>query len=540
MWDRELATDPDRTFLLDGVENGFQLLPKGASLSHAEQANYFSATAPDNRAKVEETILEEIKSGNYVISSVKPTIISAIGAIPKPDSTEIRIIHDCSMPKGRGVNSYISVDKYKYQTIDDAVKLIRPGSWLAKIDIRHAYRHVGIHLANFLATGLKWHFAGDSSPTYMFDTRLPFGARSAPGIFHRLSQAIRRMMSRRGFSVIAYLDDFLIISSSEDECLRGYHLLFNLLLELGFTLSSHKAVPPCQDLVFLGIRFDTVRLTLSLPRDKLSDLHIMIKSFLQKKTVSKRELQRLIGKLNWACRVVYGGRTFLRRAIDFMNTLNRPRSKSLMSKSLLLDLRWWDSFLSTFNGQCSFFDSRPITDLQTDACPVGAGAYWHGDWSYWNFFTDLPHLSQLHINFKECLCIVLAALRWGSQWQNRHIIVYCDNQAAVAMINKGSTGNPIMMSYLRLLFWLSASHNFRITAKYLPGKENTIADCISRLHEPPMMLRWARWLSQTGEGWNINLLQYISYSTYLGLIQHFTHLSSYCFSFRFPGIGVGS
>ena len=182
-----MATDPDRTFLLDGVENGFQLLPKGASLSHAEQANYFSATAPDNRAKVEETILEEIKSGNYVIWSVKPTIISAIGAIPKPDSTEIRIIHDCSMPKGRGVNSYISVDKYKYQTIDDAVKLIRPGSWLAKIDIRHAYRHVGIHPANFLATGLKWHFAGDSSSTYMFDTRLPFGARSAPGIFHIIS-----------------------------------------------------------------------------------------------------------------------------------------------------------------------------------------------------------------------------------------------------------------------------------------------------------------------------------------------------------------
>ena len=102
--------------------------------------------------------MEEIKSGNYVISSVKPTIISAIGAIPKPDSTEIRIIHDCSMPKGRGVNSYISVDKYKYQTIDDAVKLIRPGRWLAKIEIRHTYRHVGIHPANFLAYRFEMAF----------------------------------------------------------------------------------------------------------------------------------------------------------------------------------------------------------------------------------------------------------------------------------------------------------------------------------------------------------------------------------------------
>ena len=86
---------------------------------------------------MEQTIREELQSGNYVISSVKPTV-SAIGAIPKPDSSEIRLIHDCSMPKGKGVNSYISVDKHKYQTIDDAVKLITPNSWLAEIDIRHA------------------------------------------------------------------------------------------------------------------------------------------------------------------------------------------------------------------------------------------------------------------------------------------------------------------------------------------------------------------------------------------------------------------
>ena len=445
------------------------------------------------------------------------------------------------MPRGRGVNSYISVDSYKYQTVDDAVKLIRPGSWLAKLDIRHAYRHVGIHPSNFMATGLKWQFSGDRTPTYMYDTRLPFGARSAPSIFHRLSQAIRRMMLRRGFYVVAYLDDFLIIGATKDECEKGYNILYNLLLELGFTLSAHKAVLPCQQLIFLGIQFDTVRLTLSLPTVKLAELHTQVKDFLRKSCVSKRDLQRLVGKLNWACRVVYGGRTFLRRTIDLMNTLHRPRSMCSISKEMQLDLQWWDSFLTTFNGQCSFFDSRPITDLQTDACSVGAGAYWQGDWAYWNFHSDLPELSNLHINFKECLCIVLAALRWASQWQNRHIIVYCDNQAAVAMINKGSTGNPVMMTYLRLLFWLSASFNFRITAKYVPGKDNDVADCISRLHEPPMMLKWAHWLSETTLQMSfINLLNFMSFSTYMWLLQYFTYLSSFSFSFRYPGENVGT
>jgi hypothetical protein len=47
------------------------------------------------------------------------------------------------------------------------------------------------------------------------DKKLTFGSKLAPGIFHRLSQAMRRMMSRRGFTIVAYmyLDDFLIYAS---------------------------------------------------------------------------------------------------------------------------------------------------------------------------------------------------------------------------------------------------------------------------------------------------------------------------------------
>ena len=152
-----------------------------------------------------------------------------------------------------------------------------------------------------------------------------------------------------------------------------------------------------------------------------------------------------------------------------------------MTGELISDLQWWNAFLDTFNGKCAFFDERPIIDLQTDACQVGAGAFFRGDWAYWNFYVDLPTLASLHINYKECLCIVLAALCWAPQWQNKRILVLCDNQAAVAMINKGSTKNTQMMAFLRILFWLSASYNFRITAKYLSGKDNCLAYCKLRL-----------------------------------------------------------
>ena len=59
------------------------------------------------------------------------------------------------MPPGQGVNSYIEIEKQKFQTLDDAVKLIKQGYYMAKIDLRHAYRSVPVHPSNYNALGLK-------------------------------------------------------------------------------------------------------------------------------------------------------------------------------------------------------------------------------------------------------------------------------------------------------------------------------------------------------------------------------------------------
>ena len=74
-------------------------------------------------------------------------------------------------------------------------------------------------------------------------------------------------------------------------------------------------------------------------------------------------------------------------------------------------------------------------------------------------------------------------------WANHHVIIKCDNQAAIAMINKGSTPNPKVMVWLRDLFWLSAIYNFCITAVYIKGSHNIIADSLSRMHDRISLLK---------------------------------------------------
>ena len=359
---------------------------------------------------------------------------------------------------------------------------------MAKVDLRHAYRSVNIHPSNYAATGLKWNFSNSDKFTYLFDTKLSYGGRRAPGIFHRLTQAVKRFMAKRGYrSLVVYLDDFLIIGATYAECLKIFNSLVELLQELGFQISWHKAVPPTQALIFLGILINSVTQTLELPQDKLVALQDLVQAFLHRRRASKRQLQSLAGKLSWACRVVYGGRTFLRRILDVMNAMLSSSARYRLSPEFYADLAWWAEFLRLFNGKQLLLDSRPVVDVQTDACfdgmGGGGGGVYAGDWAYVHFASALPHLSDLHITQKETLAVVMAAERWAPAWSNRHVIIHCDNHTAVSIINKGSTPNAFILPYLRRLFWLSACFNFRITARYIPGHSNCIADALSRMHD---------------------------------------------------------
>ncbi len=88
----------------------------------------------------------------------------------------MRLIHDCSRPTGAAVNDHANPDKFCYQTLQDAIDQITPGAYLAKVDLAQAYRVVKVHPSNWQALGLKYRFPLEPDPTYIVDTRLPFGS----------------------------------------------------------------------------------------------------------------------------------------------------------------------------------------------------------------------------------------------------------------------------------------------------------------------------------------------------------------------------
>lgn len=485
MWDYLLPKDyPDRDFILTGIHRGFRITSQPYDGPKVFLPNHKSALDIRYKHAVEQQILQELAHDRYVILPEPARITSALGAIPKEDG-RVRLIHDCSRPEGGAVNDLALAPKFSYQSVADAMSGMSPGCYLAKIDLASAYRSVGIHPEDYKVSGLSWTFAGQTSPTYMADTCMMFGSRLAPYSFSILSTAVSHIMGTNGHpGIIVYLDDFLVTATTFQQCLDSMNTLLSLLRALGFAINYSKVIGPAQSLTFLGVQFDTVPFVASLPRDKMAKLLTLLRATLARKSVTKKGLQQVAGKLVWAARLIKLGRAHVRRLLTFINALQHPAQRTQLNEATKQDLTWWLVFADHVNGSLPIVDHRDHTPLCIDACSYGGGGFYDGQGFHVNW-QDWQGAEGHHINYKEVLVLEPAAQLWAPVWANKVIHVHSDNQCAVAIINRGTAKDEFVMASLRRVAWLATLYNFDLKAVYYPGDRNVVADALSRLPALP-------------------------------------------------------
>lgn len=504
--------------MLEGIKNGFRILDVDSTVEPASQSNH--ASSLQYRAQVEKELKEQIEHGNYVIADRKPTVVSALAAIPKENGS-IRLIHDGSKPIGLAMNDYSNPESVRFQTVQDACRIAKPFYYCAKIDLASAYRSVAISPIDYKATGLQWQFEGDREPTFLFDTRLPFGSNRGPQCFHRLSQAIRRCMVRRGFKgTVTYIDDFFLAAPTFAECKKWMLVLLQLLRKLGFRISYRKVVGPCQQITFLGIQINTANSTLTLDNDKVKRLKQQLVDFSAKSRATKRQLQSLAGTLNFATQVIRGGRFFLRRILDTIAHLKGPRHKARLSSSFYSDIDWWLSFLSVFNGTV-YYHEDCVEHVHVDACNAAAGAFWKGQWKYLAFDVDWPAASSLHINYKEVIAVINSVNHWAHMWKGKRVIMHTDSSVTKSVINRGWSRNKYINALLRKTAFLCARENITLRAIHVPGVLNILPDTVSRLHEKGKISLFFRLLRQWHYGTIpcSNLIDHMSTQAFLFLFS---------------------
>ena len=406
---------------------------------------------------------------------------SPLGAAPKKDGS-IRIILDLSSPHGSSVNDGIPPEFFsvKYSSFDDAVHLVRslgPNCFMAKIDIKHAFRICPVHPDDWPLLGFKWR------GKYFFDVRLPFGSRSSPFIFNIFADALAWILIHK-FGIhclIHYLDDFFLCASSFHECLRMVNVVLNVFRFLGVPVAEDKLEGPSQRIVFLGIQIDSASFSISLPNDKLSDLSVALRAWQNKKKCRKVELLSLIGSLSFACKVVKPGRIFLRRLIDLSTSVDKLQHHIDLNASARSDLAMWSVLLLSWNGVSVIQSTQASSEelcLFTDASFKGMGGFFNGSW----FSEAWPsNVEGFSIAFLELFAVLASIFVWGHRLRNHQIVVFSDNEAIVQVWKSGSSRDKPIMRLIRALFFKSVEFNISIELKHVPGSSNKLADLLSRL-----------------------------------------------------------
>ena len=107
---------------------------------------------------------------------------------------------------------------------------------------------------------------------------------------------------------------------------------------VGIPLAPNKLEGPTTRLTFLGILIDSSCMETSLPDDKLQELLTELQSWFSRNKCLKREFLSLIGKLNFACRIIPAGRIFLRRLIDLSTSVRLPYHHVTMNREARRDI----------------------------------------------------------------------------------------------------------------------------------------------------------------------------------------------------------
>ena len=132
-------------------------------------------------------------------------------------------------------------------------------------------------------------------------------------------------------------------------------------------------------------------------------------------------------------------------------------------------------------------DERLIADqlrFYTDASAnssLGFGCIYDKAWMYYRWENNFIEMCEPNIEFLELYALCIAIFTCADRLCNKQILIFCDNQAVIAMVNNTTSGCKFCMTLIIQLMILCMEINLRIFVRYVKSAENILADCLSRM-----------------------------------------------------------
>ena len=373
------------------------------------------------------------------------------------------------------LNEFVQLTLFKMETVASVLLSVREGDFLASLDLKDAYFQIPIHrssrkLLRFTSEGTVYQFQA-----------LCFGLSTAPQVFTRVFAVVSAWAHSHGTRLLRYLDDWLVLSSSEREAKQAVQSLLSLCHTLGIVINEKSDLVPSQTAKYLGMTIDTEAGKV-FPSGASREIPDGSGELLFHGLSPAQLWQVILGHLASLERLVPHGRLRMRTLQWHLKAHWSPESDPPSLPVSLLrevkrDLSWWMVRDHLLMG-VQFRTPAPDLHLYSDASCSGWGTHLldqhvSGVWS------DQEKL--LHINLLEMKAFFLGLQAFREDVIGHHVTAMCDNSTVVAYVNKqgGTVSRALCLLASRLLRW-TESFDIHLDARYLPGHANVLADVLSR------------------------------------------------------------
>ena len=249
-------------------------------------------------------------------------------------------------------------------------------------------------------------------------------------------------------------------------------------------------------IIFLGILLDGKGHMIVMPEEKCVKAVNMLLEMADAKKTTVLKLQQLTGLLNFLCRAVVPGRAFTREMYSHIKTTTKSGRKLKsyhhvsLDKNFSQDCKTWLLFPNNINNKTI---ARPFIDLEvfitseqinfyTDASnALGFGCVFGKEYTWGVWEKSFIKKCDPSIAYLELYALVTEVLVWSDKLCNRRIIIFCNNQATVEMVNKGASSCKNCQHLLRILTLDNMLINRRVSVKYVQTLLNKRADALSCL-----------------------------------------------------------